>query len=281
MPELPEVETIARGLAPVMEGRRISRIWCGDKGLRSPFPIDLAQNVTRQQVLKVDRRAKYILCYLENERILVIHLGMSGRVRILPSGSNQPLEKHDHFEMVMEDGSRIILNDARRFGMVFDFSVSDLLIHPRFQHLGPEPLSEDFNPEYLTNMLHRKGGEVKPTIMDQRLVVGVGNIYACEALYRSRISPLRTARTLMAEEVTLLVKCIKEVLSEAIIAGGTTLRDHRTVEGGLGYFQQNLSVYGREKLACPLCVCDHNKGCAIERVVQAGRSTFYCPVIQV
>ena len=281
MPELPEVETIVRGLAPVMEGQRISRIWCGDKELRIPFPEDLAQNITKQQVMKVDRRAKYILCYLENERILAIHLGMSGRIRILSHHSNAPLEKHDHFEMVMEDGSRIILNDARRFGMVFDFPVVELPVHPRFQHLGPEPLSEDFNPAYLMNVLVRKGGEVKPVIMDQQLVVGVGNIYACEALYRARISPLRKANALDVDEAVLLVKCIKGVLSEAITAGGTTLRDHRTVEGGLGYFQQNLSVYGRENLACPICVCDHMEECAIRRIVQVGRSTFYCPVIQV
>jgi formamidopyrimidine-DNA glycosylase len=281
MPELPEVETIARGIAPVMEGRCISRIWCGDKGLRIPFPLDLAQNVTGQNVLRVDRRAKYILCHLEHDRILAIHLGMSGRVRILPSGSNQPLGKHDHFEIVMEDGSRIILNDARRFGMVFDFPAVNFLVHPRFRHLGPEPLSADFSPEYLMRILQRKTGEIKPVIMDQQLVVGVGNIYACEALYRARISPLRKASTLEGEEIALLVKSIKEILSEAITAGGTTLRDHRTVEGGLGYFQQNLSVYGREKLACPACICDHCKECAVRRIVQAGRSTFYCPVIQV
>ena len=281
MPELPEVETIARGLAPVLEGRRIFRIWCGDKGLRSPFPVDLVQNILSQHVLTVERRAKYILCHLENERILAIHLGMSGRIRILPRGSGQSLEKHDHFEIVMEDGSRIILNDARRFGMVFDFLASDLSVHARFRHLGVEPLLEDFNPDYLFQNLQRKGSEIKPAIMDQRLVVGVGNIYACEALYRARISPLRKANTLNVDEVSVLVKCIKEVLSEAIAAGGTTLRDHRTVEGGLGYFQQNLSVYGREKLSCPACMCDHGSGCTIQRITQAGRSTFYCSVVQV
>lgn len=281
MPELPEVETITCGLRPVLTGQKVADMWLGDKGLRDPFPAGLVDRVVGQHITHVSRRAKYIICDLDNGFSLALHLGMSGRIKILPVGSNLPREKHDHFEMKMQNGERIILNDTRRFGMLFDVRTDQIDVHPRFSSLGPEPLSDEFNQEYLHEALSGKKSPIKVAIMDQRLVVGVGNIYASEALYRARISPLRDAGSLTADEVVLFVSCIKDVLCEAIEAGGTTLKDHRTVEGGLGYFQQNLAVYGREKLACPQCICNPTEDGGIQKIVQAGRSTFYCRIKQV
>lgn len=276
MPELPEVETVMCGLAPIMEGQVIEHVLCGDKGLRLPFPEGLEQRLKGQRVEKLKRRAKYILCHLSDQNILVIHLGMSGRIRILAPKSNSPSEKHDHFELMMKDGHRIILNDARRFGMVFDVSNNDFERHLSFAHLGPEPLSDNFDESYLLGKLKNKTNEIKTAIMDQRVVVGVGNIYACEALYRSRINPQTRAHKISRQRLGDLVQNIKIVLKEAIEAGGSTLRDHRLPDGDFGYFQQKLTVYGREGQECISEDCKSN----IRRIIQTGRSTFYCPVCQ-
>ncbi len=276
MPELPEVETVMRGLAPVMEGQVIASVYCGEKGLRFPFPDRLAGRIQHAKIKKLERRAKYILIYLSENNILVIHLGMSGRIRILAPGSNAPPEKHDHFELGLADGHRIILNDARRFGMVFDVAETDFLVHKSFCHLGPEPLLDDFNAGYLREKLKNKSSAIKVAIMDQRLVVGVGNIYACEALYRAGISPIMSAQKVSKAKLEEFVKQIKIVLMQAIAAGGSTLRDHRLPDGDFGYFQQTLNVYGRAGQDCMTWGCEQT----IHRIVQAGRSTFYCPHCQ-
>ncbi len=276
MPELPEVETVMRGLKPIIEGQVIDRAFCGDKGLRIPFPEGLSERLTGQKIQKLSRRAKYIFCHLENGNTLILHLGMSGRVRILAPRSNSPAEKHDHFELRMKDGHHIILNDARRFGMVFDVLQKDISTHPSFAHLGPEPLLEEFNAEYLRLKLKNKTSAIKTAIMDQRIVVGVGNIYACEALYRSRISPKMKASDLSFPTLSRFVEEIKTVLREAIEAGGSTLRDHRLPDGDFGYFQHTHFVYGRENKACLASDCSEN----ITRIIQTGRSTFYCACCQ-
>ena len=265
-----------RGLAPVIEGQVIAGVSCGDKGLRIPFPIGLEERLQDQKIIRLERRAKYILCHLDNNHTLAIHLGMSGRMRILAPQSNSPAEKHDHFEVIMKDGHKFILNDARRFGMVFDFPSKDFRHHPSFSHLGPEPLSENFDADYLREKLKNKTSPIKVAIMDQRLVVGVGNIYACEALYRSAINPKVKAGNLSKPKLASLVESIRAVLCEAIEAGGSTLRDHRLPDGDFGYFQQKLSVYGREGKACASAGCESR----IERIIQTGRSTFYCPSCQ-
>lgn len=280
MPELPEVETVMRGLAPVMEGQVVTDVWLGEKGLRYPFPGDLAVRLTGQKIIKLSRRAKYLLCDLSSNRTLILHLGMSGRVRIQAPGSNQPSEIHDHFKLSLEDGHSIILNDARRFGMVLDDESANIPINKFIKYLGPEPFSQEFNPDYLINTIKNKRIAIKVALMDQKTVVGVGNIYASEALYRARISPLRSAATLTKPEAKRLVAAIQEVLADAIAAGGSTLRDHRTAYGDFGYFQQKLSVYAREKLACPACTCDIAKTGGVHKIVQGGRATYFCPKLQ-
>ena len=276
MPELPEVETVMRGLEPVIVGQVIDDIFCGEKGLRIPFPEGLENRLKGTKVQTLKRRAKYILCYLDNHSILAIHLGMSGRIRILRPGANDIPEKHDHFKLTLNTGHQIILNDARRFGMVFDLPANDLDHHKSFEHLGPEPLSDDFHANYLQDCLRNKSVAIKTAIMDQRLVVGVGNIYACEALFRSGISPKLAAKKLTKKRAEALVRYIKEVLKEAISAGGSTLKDHRLPDGNFGYFQQKLFVYGREDQVCLEPEC----GAKIKRITQGGRSTFYCPSCQ-
>ena len=276
MPELPEVETVMRGLSPVLQGQVIDKVWCGKKGLRIPFPEGLGKRLQGKQVVNLSRRAKYILCHLEDENLLAIHLGMSGRVRILPPRSNAPEELHDHFKLTMVSGHEVVLNDARRFGMVFDVPSSQLISHKAFSHLGPEPLSDDFSATYLSEKLQNKVVPIKIAIMDQRVVVGVGNIYACEALYRAGISPTKKAGKVSKKKLEELVSQIKSVLEEAIEAGGSTLKDHRLPDGDFGYFQQKLLVYGQEGKNCQNHVCEHT----VKRIVQGGRSTFYCPSCQ-
>ncbi|MTH77268.1 bifunctional DNA-formamidopyrimidine glycosylase/DNA-(apurinic or apyrimidinic site) lyase [Paracoccus aestuariivivens] len=280
MPELPEVETVRRGLAPHLEGRTITRVEARRPDLRWPLPPDLVQVVTGAKVTGLRRRSKYILVDLENRGSVLLHLGMSGRMLI--EGAIQGdfhrdpsiLSRHDHVVFWNDEGTQITFNDARRFGMV------DLVgpdgTHPMLSRLGPEPLADDFTPDVLIHAFAGKKAPVKSALLDQSLVAGLGNIYVSEALYRAGIDPRRLAGQVPEPQVGALVGHIKEVLTEAIAAGGSSLRDHRQATGELGYFQHSFRVYGREGGPCPTSGCTGT----IERIVQSGRSSFFCPICQ-
>ena len=280
MPELPEVETVRRGLAPVMEGQRIAGAELRRAGLRWPFPPDMAARLTGARVMALGRRSKYILADLDTGETLLIHLGMTGRMLI--SGTtlgkfhhrHPAPEKHDHVVLDMEGGARITFNDARRFGAMDLFQTGGA--HPLLAKLGPEPLGNAFHEDYLVAALSGRNTPIKSALLDQRIVAGLGNIYVCEALHRAGIHPTRRAGTISARRVAGLVPVIREVLDDAIAAGGSSLRDHRQADGELGYFQHTFRVYGREGVPCPTGGC----GGEVRRIVQAGRSSFYCPRCQ-
>jgi len=278
MPELPEVETVRRGLEPAMTGHVITQADVNREGLRWPFPPDMAARLTGARVLGLRRRSKYILADLDRGETLLIHLGMSGRMLVsgLQIGhfhhDHPAPEKHDHVVLTMETGARITFNDARRFGAMDLMPAGDN--HPLLAALGPEPLGNMFDADYLAARLKGRNTPVKSALLDQRIVSGLGNIYVCEALFRTRIDPRRLAGSLTAAEVAHLVPVIRTVLEEAITAGGSSLRDYRQVGGELGYFQHSFRVYGREGLPCPEC------GANIRRIAQSGRSTFFCPSCQ-
>ena len=274
MPELPEVETVCRGLAPVLAGHVIVRVDLHRKDLRKPFPKALKKIVEGAKVTHITRRAKYILMHLDNGYVLVIHLGMSGRIVFHPRDYKP--QTHDHFILHMKNGQQIVLNDPRRFGVVDLVAEGDLESHALFSHLGPEPLSNGFSGPVLAAALKGRKTAIKQAIMDQRIVVGVGNIYACEALFMAGISPLKQAGLVKPDQAEALAAAVKKVLQKAIKAGGSTLRDHRQANGELGYFQHSFSVYDREGRVCSRCGGDR----LIKRIVQGGRSTFYCSVCQ-
>lgn len=282
MPELPEVETVRRGLLPVMEGQVITAAAVNRPDLRWPFPPDMAARLTGARVLALRRRSKYILADLSSGETLLIHLGMSGRMLISGAqvGSfhhDHPAPaKHDHVVLDMEGGARITFNDARRFGAMDLMATSTQETHPLLAVLGPEPLGNSFDERYLVGRLKDRNTPVKSALLDQRIVSGLGNIYVCETLYRARISPLTRAGALTQERAASLVPLIREVLVEAIEAGGSSLRDYRQADGELGYFQHSFSVYGREGQPCATPGCTTT----IAREVQSGRSSFYCPTCQ-
>lgn len=277
MPELPEVETVMRGLSPVLLNQVIEVVQVRRKDLRVPFPRGLKKTLEGQKITALSRRAKYILITLGGGDILVIHLGMSGSMRIIPPNEAfAGYQKHDHFAFTLKGGAHIIYNDPRRFGMIFMAQAGQLETHKAFAHLGPEPLGNAFSGEVLAARLKGKKTSIKQALLDQRLVVGVGNIYACEALYQSGISPLVEAGHIKGARAENLVVQIRDVLTRAIAAGGSTLKDHRQADGELGYFQHNFAVYDREKQPCAGCDCDIVKTGGVQRIVQSGRSTFYC-----
>lgn len=286
MPELPEVETVRRGLAPAMEGKTILRAEIRRDGLRWPFPPRLAERLTGQRTLVMRRRAKYILSDLSSGETLLWHLGMSGRVLILDGdGPAQPgsfhyeyphLAKHDHVELTLEGGTRIIFNDVRRFGALDLAPTPRIDDHPLLANLGPEPLGNGFDGAYLATAFAGRNTPVKAALLDQRIVAGLGNIYVCEALHRTGISPKRKAGRLSAARAASLVPAIRDVLTEAIEAGGSSLRDYRQADGELGYFQHRFQAYGRAGEACTQDGCSGQ----ITRIVQSGRSSFYCPTCQ-
>ncbi|MCI3133197.1 bifunctional DNA-formamidopyrimidine glycosylase/DNA-(apurinic or apyrimidinic site) lyase [Phenylobacterium aquaticum] len=286
MPELPEVETVRRGLQPVLEGRRLTRVEARRPDLRFPFPEGFVQRLTGARLVALNRRAKYLMAELDRGETLVMHLGMSGRFEIArPEGAVRPGEfhyaadpnpKHAHVVFETEDGGRVTYYDPRRFGYMDLIETATLNDHPWFKGLGPEPLSEAFDARRLeTAFAGRKQGP-KTLLLDQRVVAGLGNIYVCEALNRSRISPFRPAGEIPRKKLGPLVETIREVLGEAIEAGGSTLRDYAAADGALGYFQHRFRAYDREGETCL------NPGCGgtIAREVQAGRSTFFCPRCQ-
>lgn len=282
MPELPEVETVRRGLAPVMEGVVIAQADVNRPDLRWPFPEDMAKRLTGQRVERLRRRSKYILADLSSGETLLIHLGMSGRMLI----SGDPLgkfvhdhpaaQKHDHVVFHMENGARITFNDPRRFGAMDLLETAIADDHKLLAVLGPEPLSNDFHEAILVKAFKDRNTPVKSALLDQRIVAGLGNIYVCEVLFRAGISPIRKAGRIAEAKVGAMVPIIRKVLEDAIEAGGSSLRDFRQTDGELGYFQHSFDVYGREGEAC------RREGCSgtITRAVQSGRSSFYCPKCQ-
>jgi formamidopyrimidine-DNA glycosylase len=282
MPELPEVETVRRGLLPAMEGQVILSAQVNRPDLRWPFPPQMAERLTGARVLRLRRRSKYILADLSTGESLLIHLGMSGRMLI--SGvmlgefhhDHPAPQKHDHVVLTMENGARVTFNDARRFGAMDLFATQSAEQHPLLSVLGPEPLGNAFDEAYLAARLKGRNTPIKSALLDQHIVAGLGNIYVCETLYRARISPKKKAGDLAAQRVASLVPIIRDVLSEAIEAGGSSLRDYRQADGELGYFQHTFQVYGREGAACVTPGCT----ATIARIVQSGRSSFYCPACQ-
>jgi formamidopyrimidine-DNA glycosylase len=295
MPELPEVETVRSGLAPAMEGARIARLELRRGDLRFPFPEGLAEKVAGRTVTGLGRRAKYLLIDLDDGGTVIAHLGMSGSFRIeegplaaAPGNFHHARskdERHDHAVFHLEDAGgvrRVIYNDPRRFGFMDMASRADLSSHPFFRDLGPEPTGNALSAAYLADRFRDKAQPLKGALLDQKTVAGLGNIYVCEALWRAHLSPMRAAGTLVTgtgrpkAALDLLVASIRDVIADAIAAGGSSLRDHIRTDGSLGYFQHSFSVYGRESLACGTPGC----GGTVARIVQAGRSTFYCATCQ-
>lgn len=276
MPELPEVETVLRGLEPHLQNQTIEAVQTYRKDLRIPFPADIKETVENKKILSLHRRAKYILIILEGDYSIAIHLGMSGSIKIVQGGQGYDLQKHDHFEMTLSNATRIIYNDPRRFGMIFTLQHSQMPTHKAFEHLGPEPLGNEFSAIILKQRLKNKTVSIKQALLDQRVVVGVGNIYACEALYMSKINPEAKAGTLSLKKLERLTTEIREVLTTAIKAGGSTLKDFKNTQGELGYFQHQFKVYNRENLPCGDCDCKVEITGGVKRIVQSGRSTFYC-----
>lgn len=280
MPELPEVETVMRGMEAALCGSRIARVDVRRKDLRVPFPKGLAKSLEGRVLAQFSRRAKYVLARLDDGQVLVIHLGMSGRVQLVASGEDFTPGKHDHLVVTMADGCAFALNDARRFGVVLLLPGDKVESHASFKTLGPEPLGNAFDAAYLEQKLKGRKTAVKIAIMDQRIVVGVGNIYACEALYQAGIDPRRAAGAVTRAELEKLVTAIRDVLGRAIAAGGSTLRDYKQADGELGYFQHEFKVYGREGEPCPARGCGCKKAGGVQRITQGGRSTFFCPARQ-
>ena len=273
MPELPEVETVMRGLELVLTGRIIAAIETRRADLRVPFPGDLKKRLQGARIARLSRRAKYCLIHMEGGDCLIIHLGMSGRLLITRDHIPQ---KHDHLIIALEDGAQVVMNDPRRFGMVLLAAANEMETHESFIHLGPEPLGNAFNAAYLKQKLAGRTQAVKLAIMDQRIVVGVGNIYASEALYRAGIRPDVAAGRVSPAKLEKLVAAIRAVLTEAIAAGGSSLKDYRKADGELGYFQHGFKVYDREGTVCPVCAAAGKTTPCVLKVTQGGRSTFYC-----
>ena len=293
MPELPEVETVRLGLAPVLVGNRFASVEQRRRDLRFPLPKRFAERLQGRKVDALDRRAKYLLARLDDGEVLVMHLGMTGRFSIDQANGQslelgefedepKPTPKHEHIVFHLADGTAVRYSDTRRFGLMDLIPSKTLPAHALFKGLGIEPLGADFTPEWLGNRLKGKATSIKTALIDQRLIAGLGNIYACEALFRAGISPLRLAGTLTTKTgkptkaIEALVKAVKTVLGEAIRAGGSSLRDYKRADGRLGRFQHSFKVYGREGKPC------RKKGCrgTVRRIVQSGRSTFYCPNCQ-
>jgi len=288
MPELPEVETVRRGLAPVMEGMRITAVEQRRADLRAPFPERFVERLRGQRIDRLTRRAKYILVGLDGGETLVLHLGMSGSFRIdeeTPGQFHHPRSNnpsHDHVVFHLSNAIRVTYNDPRRFGSMDVVRTAELAADPRLSQLGIEPLGADFNAQALARVCAGRSTPLKAALLDQRLIAGLGNIYVCEALWRAKLSPWRGAGAIARKDGTpglrarRLAEAIGAVLAEALEAGGSTLRDHRLANGALGYFQHHFAVYDREGSPCPRAECSG----IVARVVQNGRSTFFCPVCQ-
>jgi formamidopyrimidine-DNA glycosylase len=282
MPELPEVETVRRGLAPALEGRRLSHVRLNRPDLRFPLPDGFGQRLTGAVITRLDRRAKYLLGHLDRGDVLVMHLGMTGRFEIdgaVPGVFERAVDpdpKHAHVVFETEGGGRVTYYDPRRFGFMSLIPEGELTRHPWFAGMGPEPLGDDFTPLTLVGAFAGRKQGPKTLLLNQRIVAGLGNIYVCEALHRAQISPIKPAGGISKKRLAVLTQAIKDVLAEAVEVGGSTLRDFAAADGALGYFQHRFRVYGREGEPCPTPGC----GGVVGRIVQSGRSTFYCPRCQ-
>ncbi len=280
MPELPEVETVRRGLAARMTGRRILAVEQRAPALRLPFPENLAARLAGRRVRGLRRRAKYILVDLDDGWTMLLHLGMSGRIVMtgaaVDGGAAAAPGRHDHLVLDLEGGLRVTFNDARRFGIVALARADALADHPLLAHLGPEPLEPGFDGALLAARLAGRRTTVKAALLDQRRIAGVGNIYASEALFRARLSPRRRASSIRGARAERLAAALRAVLAEAVEAGGSSLRDYVDASGELGYFQHRFAVYDREGAPCPRC----GEGAPIRRIVQGARATFFCPRCQ-
>lgn len=296
MPELPEVETVKRGLAPAMEGALLARVELRRPDLRFPFPVNFEASIEGKRIISLGRRAKYLLIDLEDDQTIIAHLGMSGSFRVeiddektaVPGDFHHPRSKdgkHDHvvFHLIGKAGAlRVIYNDPRRFGFMHLVSRSQIDLYPAFIGLGPEPTGNSLDADYLATRFAGKTQPLKGVLLDQKIIAGLGNIYVCEALWRAGLSPLRAAGTLVTRtgkpkaKLLELAQKIRDVIADAIAAGGSSLRDHIQTDGTLGYFQHSFSVYDREGHACSTPGCEGT----VLRITQAGRSSFYCAVCQ-
>ena len=289
MPELPEVETVRRGLEPVLVGNAFTRVEQRRADLRFPLPENFGTRLSGRTIEALDRRAKYLLARLDDGEVLVMHLGMTGRFRIehangksTAAQAQRTVPKHEHIVFHLGDGTAVRYSDTRRFGLMDLIRSERLDMHALFKGLGIEPLSPAFTPEWLASRIKGKATSIKAALLDQRLVAGLGNIYVCEALHRARISPTKLAGTLATKsgkptkKTEALVAAIKAVLADAIKAGGSSLRDYKRADGRLGRFQHRFKTYNRAGKPCPRTGC----GGTVRRIVQGGRSTFYCPTCQ-
>jgi formamidopyrimidine-DNA glycosylase len=276
MPELPEVETVLRGLVPHVLGRPISRAEAFTPKLRVPVPPDFSRRLRGRRFARITRRAKYLRFHIDRGPVMLLHLGMSGSLRVSAATPGFRPAKHDHLLWEFEGGKRLVFNDPRRFGLVAFAASKDLESHPYFRGLGVEPLAADFSGPKLQAALHGRSSAIKLALLDQKVVAGLGNIYVSEALFRARVHPKRAAASLSPVRAGALARAIKEVLGDAIVSGGSSLRNHSGVEGELGYFQHRFRVYERDGERCV------RKGCRgrVRRIVQGARSTYYCPACQ-
>lgn len=276
MPELPEVETVKRSLEPAWIEKRFTKIDIRKRDLRIPIPAEFINVLTNQKVSKIIRRGKYIIVLCGAKAGFVLHLGMSGSIRIFAPGEKFEPRKHDHAIFETADGIKVAYNDPRRFGMLYLIDPKNWEKEKPFSEMGPEPLEPDFDADTLMEAFKARKAPIKAALLDQYVVAGLGNIYVCEALYRSHISPLRPANTLTYKEAEKLVGHIRGVLEDAIRSGGSSLRDHKLTDGKLGYFQHHFDVYDREGEICKSCRRKKVKIACVKRITQSGRSTFYC-----
>lgn len=277
MPELPEVETVVRGLRPRLEGVRLTGVAQRRADLRQPLPERFAARLLGRRVIKIDRRAKYILVYLDDDQVLLCHLGMSGRLVLLGASEARATPgPHDHVILTTDRGDELRFNDARRFGLLDLVAADGLDGHRLLSDLGPEPLGNEFSGPVLARRLAGKRTPIKAALLDQRVVAGLGNIYVSESLFFAGLSPRRGAHSVQGGRAERLARAIRDVLLRAIEAGGSSLRDYVQASGELGYFQHAWAVYGREGQPCPGCTCDCAGGGGIRRIVQSNRATFYC-----
>ena len=282
MPELPEVETVRAGLEPVIVGQIIERADIRRADLRWPFPERMQERLEGASIKRLGRRSKYLLADLSTGETLLMHLGMSGRILVQGAAVGAfchpitPLEKHDHVVLDFDGGARLVFNDSRRFGAMDLCSSAEIEKHRLLRSLGPEPLGNSLNAEYLMATLKGRTGAIKAVLLDQRIIAGLGNIYVCEALWRAGISPTRKAGRVSRSRIETLTLAIRDVIRDAIVAGGSSLRDYRQADGELGYFQHSFAAYGREGEKCANPECSAQ----IRRIEQSGRSSYYCPKCQ-
>lgn len=280
MPELPEVETVVRGLIPVWEGHKLTAVTVQRGDLRHSLPTDFVSRLQGRTMVRLERRGKYLQLFLDDQQVLLGHLGMSGRMTI-HRDTIPDLTKHDHIRFITEQSVVVDYHDPRRFGGFALTTVAQVDTHPFFVAMGPEPLSNHFSPAALEAGLKGRRSPIKVALLDQGLVAGLGNIYVCESLFLAGVAPTRPAYSLSTEECNRLYESIVAVLQRAIAAGGSSLRDYRQADGNLGYFQHSFTVYGREGEPCPDCCCQSKPPPnGIQRIVQGGRSTFFCATKQ-